>query len=130
MLCLQLGGVVPHMVPISGRQIKTELQARPADAAFAKPEIYNALEQRDVDYAIRMPANKNVEFEIEDIFASSAGTAEPQASGALYEFPVSGKQLGYARQVRTGIRARHQNVEGDREAGNSTQSALALLSPV
>ena len=30
-----------------------------ADAAFAKPEIYDVLEQRDVDYAIRMPANKN-----------------------------------------------------------------------
>ena len=38
-----------------------------ADAAFAKPEIYDALEQRDVDYAIRMPANKNLELEIEDI---------------------------------------------------------------
>ena len=25
-----------------------------ADAAFAKPEIYDALEQRDVDYAIRL----------------------------------------------------------------------------
>ena len=34
-----------------------------ADAAFAKPEIYDALEQRDVDYAIRMPANKNLELE-------------------------------------------------------------------
>ena len=29
-----------------------------ADAAFAKPEIYDALEKRDVDYAIRIPANK------------------------------------------------------------------------
>ena len=28
-----------------------------ADAAFAKPEIYDALETRDADYAIRMPAN-------------------------------------------------------------------------
>ena len=38
-----------------------------ADAAFAKPEIYDTLEQRDVDYAIRMPANKSLEVEIEDI---------------------------------------------------------------
>ena len=30
-----------------------------ADAAFAKPEIYDALEKRDVDYAIRIPANKS-----------------------------------------------------------------------
>ena len=37
-----------------------------ARRGFAKPEIYDALEQRDVDYAIRMPANKNLELEIED----------------------------------------------------------------
>ena len=36
-----------------------------ADAAFAKPEIYDALETRDVDYVIRMPANKSVELEVE-----------------------------------------------------------------
>ena len=44
-----------------------------ADAAFAKPEIYDALEQRDVDYAIRMPANKNLELEIEDILFRPPG---------------------------------------------------------
>ena len=32
-----------------------------ADAAFAKPEIYEALEDRGVDYAIRIPANKKLE---------------------------------------------------------------------
>ena len=30
-----------------------------ADAAFAKPEIYEALEQRQVKYVIRLPANDN-----------------------------------------------------------------------
>ena len=44
-----------------------------ADAAFAKPEIYDALEQRDVDYAIRMPANKNLELEIDDILFRPPG---------------------------------------------------------
>ena len=44
-----------------------------ADAAFAKPEIYDALEQRDVDYAIRMPANKNLELEIEEILFRPPG---------------------------------------------------------
>ncbi len=38
-----------------------------ADAAFVKPEIYEALEQRGVDYVLRIPANKNLELEIEDI---------------------------------------------------------------
>ncbi len=44
-----------------------------ADAAFAKPEIYEALEQRGVDYVIRMPANKNLELEIEDILFRPPG---------------------------------------------------------
>ena len=29
-----------------------------ADAAFAKPEIYEYLETRQIDYAIRLPANE------------------------------------------------------------------------
>ena len=33
---------------------------------FARPAIYETLEQRDVDYAIRMPANKSLELNIED----------------------------------------------------------------
>ena len=44
-----------------------------ADAAFAKPEIYEALEQRDVDDAIRMPANKSLEVDIEDILFCPPG---------------------------------------------------------
>ena len=42
-----------------------------ADAAFAKPEIYDALEQRGVDYAIRS-ANKNLE-QIEDVLFRPPG---------------------------------------------------------
>ena len=43
------------------------------DAAFAKPEIYEALEERGADYAIRIPANKNLELEIEDILFRPPG---------------------------------------------------------
>jgi Transposase DDE domain len=31
------------------------------DAAFAKLELYEALEERDVKYAIRLPANDNLQ---------------------------------------------------------------------
>ena len=44
-----------------------------ADAAFAKPEIYDALETRDVDDVIRMPANKSVELEIEALLCRPPG---------------------------------------------------------
>jgi hypothetical protein len=29
-----------------------------ADAAFAKPELYETLEAEDVQYAVRLPANR------------------------------------------------------------------------
>ena len=44
-----------------------------ADAAFAKPEIYETLEERGVGYVIRIPANKNLEWEIEDILFRPPG---------------------------------------------------------
>jgi hypothetical protein len=44
-----------------------------ADVAFAKPEICEALEERGVMYAIRIPANKSLELEIEDILFRPPG---------------------------------------------------------
>jgi hypothetical protein len=38
-----------------------------ADADFAKPEIYEALEERGVTYAIRTPANDNLERDIAEL---------------------------------------------------------------
>jgi hypothetical protein len=43
------------------------------DAAFAKPEVYESSEERSVQYAIRMPANKSLELEIEDILFRPPG---------------------------------------------------------
>jgi hypothetical protein len=44
-----------------------------ADAAFAKPEIYEALEQRGVKYAIRMPANDSLERDINELLTRPVG---------------------------------------------------------
>jgi hypothetical protein len=44
-----------------------------ADAAFARPAIYEALETRNVGYAIRIQANKNLELAIEDLLFRSPG---------------------------------------------------------
>ena len=44
-----------------------------ADAAFAKPEIYEALEERGVKYAIRIPANDNLERDIAELLTRPAG---------------------------------------------------------
>ena len=44
-----------------------------ADAAFAKPEIYEALEERGVKYAIRLPANENLERDIAELLTRPVG---------------------------------------------------------
>jgi len=44
-----------------------------ADAAFAKPEIYEALEARGVKYAIRIPANDSLERDISELLTRPVG---------------------------------------------------------
>jgi len=44
-----------------------------ADAAFAKPEIYEALEERGVKYAIRIPANDRLERDISELLTRPVG---------------------------------------------------------
>jgi hypothetical protein len=62
------------LVPeIDRQQAEGQRVAFRADAAFARPEIYEALEARGVGYAIRIPANRNLELEIEDILFWSPG---------------------------------------------------------
>src|SRR5712692_9459059 len=44
-----------------------------ADAALAKPEIYEALEERRVKYAIRLPANDSLERDIAELLPRPVG---------------------------------------------------------
>jgi len=44
-----------------------------ADAAFAKPEVYEALEERSVKYAIRIPANESLERDIAELLTRPVG---------------------------------------------------------
>jgi len=44
-----------------------------ADAAFAKPEVYEALEARGVKYAIRIPANDSLERDIAELLPRPVG---------------------------------------------------------
>ena len=57
-----------------------KLQQRPgkevvfrADGAFAKPELYEALEERDVKYAIRLPGNDNLQRNITELLTRPVG---------------------------------------------------------
>ena len=71
-----------------------------ADAAFARLEFYEALEERDVKYAIRLPANDHLQRNIRELLTRS-GTAEPQAGGPIQEFSLSGRELA-AGPARSG----------------------------
>ncbi len=44
-----------------------------ADAAFAKPDIYEALEERNARYAIRIPANDSLERDIAELLTRPVG---------------------------------------------------------
>src|ERR1035437_642310 len=58
---------------IERQQAEGKRVAFRADAAFARPAIDEALETRGVEYAIRVPANKNLELAIEDLLLRSPG---------------------------------------------------------
>ncbi len=47
--------------------------AFPGDAAFAKPEVYEELEARAAKYAIRLPANDNLERNITELLKRPPG---------------------------------------------------------
>jgi hypothetical protein len=42
-------------------------------AAFARLEFYEALEERDVQYAIRLPANDNLQWKITSVACPFSG---------------------------------------------------------
>ena len=44
-----------------------------ADAAFAKPEVYEYLEERHVLYAIRLPSNEVLQWEVAPLLRRPVG---------------------------------------------------------
>ena len=64
------------LLPIIERsQVRGQTVVVRADAAFAIPALYEALEQRGVAYAIRLPANQVLERAIEDLHTRPRGRA-------------------------------------------------------
>ena len=63
------------------------------DAAFAKPEVYEASEERGVQYATRIPANKSLELEIEDILFRPPGRPSRKPLVRYKSFSLSGGEL-------------------------------------
>ena len=61
------------MPEIERQQRRGKEVAFRTDAAFAKPEIYEALKERGVKYAIRIPTNDDLERDIAELVPRPVG---------------------------------------------------------
>ena len=69
------------------------------DAAFAKPEVYESSEERGVQYAIRIPANKSLELEIEDILFRPPGRPSRKPLVRYKSFRYQAESWSKARRI-------------------------------
>jgi hypothetical protein len=70
-----------------------------ADAAFAKREVYEALEERGVKYAIRIPANENLEGEIAELLRRPLGRPSHKPVVRYKSFLYQAESWKTARRV-------------------------------
>ena len=70
-----------------------------ADAAFAKPEIYEALEEREIKYAIRIPANDSLERDIAELLPRPVGRPSKKPLVEYKGFLYQAASWGKARRV-------------------------------
>jgi hypothetical protein len=80
------------------REMGKEVAFR-ADAAFAKPEIYEALEERGVKYAIRIPSNDNLERDIAELLPRPVGRPSHQPLVEYKRFLYQAATWKTARRV-------------------------------
>ncbi len=70
-----------------------------ADAAFAKPELYEALEQRNVKYAIRIPSNDTLERAIAGLLTRPVGRPSHKPVVRYKSFRYQAESWKIARRV-------------------------------
>ena len=70
-----------------------------ADAAFAKPEIYEALEEGGVKYAIRIPANDSLERDIAELLPRPLGRPSHKPVVRYKSFLYQAQSWKTARRV-------------------------------
>ncbi len=69
------------------------------DAAFAKPEIYDYLEENDYLYAIRLPANEILYDKIRHLLTRPVGRPQKKPIVLLYEFQYKVASWDKSRRV-------------------------------
>jgi len=73
------------------------------DAAFAKPEIYEYLELKVIEYAIRLPANDILEQEIKHLLKRPEGELPEKPVICYHDFPYQAKSWDHPRRVVTKV---------------------------
>ena len=69
------------------------------DAAFAKPEVYDYLEPRDIGYAIRLPANEVLQEHIRHLLKRSVGRPPKKPIIWYHDFQYQAKSWDHPRRV-------------------------------
>jgi hypothetical protein len=86
--------------PIVERYRKTGIRLLfRADAAFAKPEVYEYLEQRGIGYAIRLPANEVLQEHIKHLLKRPVGRPPKKPSIWYHDFQYQAKSWEHPRRV-------------------------------
>ncbi|MFC1980966.1 IS1380 family transposase [Chloroflexota bacterium] len=70
-----------------------------ADAAFAKPEVYEYLEPRDIGYAVRLPANEVLQEHIKHLLKRPAGRPPKKPIIRYHDFQYRAKSWDHPRRV-------------------------------
>jgi hypothetical protein len=87
------------LAEIEGQQQHSKEVVFRADAAFAKPEIYEALEERDVKDAIRIPAaNDNLQRNITELLSRSVPNRWFSSRASFIRRPVGTRRGGWWRR--------------------------------
>ena len=84
---------------IEGQQERGKEVVFRADAAFAKPEIYEALEKRGVKYAIRFPSKDSLERDIAELLTRPVGRPSHKAIVWYKSFLYQAASWKTARRV-------------------------------
>jgi hypothetical protein len=84
---------------IDRQQAQRKEVAFRGDAAFAKPELYEAVEERNVRYAIRLPANANLERKITKLLTRPVGRPSYKPVVRYKSFPYQAASWTKARRV-------------------------------
>jgi Transposase DDE domain group 1 len=90
----------PVLEPVTDRyrERRVDLYCR-ADAAFAKPEVYEFLESEDIRYAIRLPANQVLQRRIEHLLTRPVGRPPKKPIVTFASFHYRAKGWTRARRV-------------------------------